>query len=197
MVIEDSLKALILIQINDNLLIMNNIISKIGTVADTQTADRLAPHNELQNGLTALGYTRRQVSIRRRRCGYSRCIDVMIRDTAVNVNKVQQVARQHEQISRDGWGELLEGGNTYITIFTLAAVEAAWAETYLPELPALINGLVGDQGQQTADGRFVLFLHGANMVKIWHEATDGWLGYPIGRLDLFCIALTLFKAAQP
>lgn len=151
---------------------------------------------QLQQGLVALHYTRRQVSVRRKPCGYSQSIDMTIRDAGVNFAKVDELARRCEAISRDGGGEILEGGNTYVSIRLAGDVEAAWAATYLPELTALIGGLTADWGERTADGNYVLFLHGRNGVKIWHEKTNNWLECTFSKLDETGMAVAMHKAAQ-
>ena len=64
-----------------------------------------------------LGYNSRQVSIKSKPGGYSYSFIFTIRDKNVNYDKVNEFAHKYKSVSRCEYsGEILSGGNTYITV---------------------------------------------------------------------------------
>lgn len=80
----------------------------------------------IRNDLKAAGYSLKQFSIRTAKTG---SVTVEIRDASIAKSAVAQLAAQHENISRDEGGEILSGGNVFVSVrYAREALEAAGAE---------------------------------------------------------------------
>lgn len=68
---------------------------------------------QIRDGLKVLGLSSRQVSVQ----ADSNGANVRIKDFSVNFNQVKELAKQFEEIRRCEYsGDILSGGNTYISI---------------------------------------------------------------------------------
>jgi len=64
-----------------------------------------------------LGLTSRKVSVKSGYCGYSSKIDVTVKDLLVDIKKVEKIANKFYSVDRcERSGEILQGGNTYVTV---------------------------------------------------------------------------------
>jgi hypothetical protein len=89
------------------------------------------------------GLTSRQVSVRSQHGS----IECTVKDPAVKLATVEQVARKHERIDRDEvTGCILRGGNTFVKVQYAESVLAPLAARVLPQLKELERtpGKVGD-----------------------------------------------------
>ena len=67
--------------------------------------------------LKKAGYGTKQVSIRSRYCGYSDATDITVKDLNCNIEKIRKICEKFEKIDYDKYsGEILAGGNTYISV---------------------------------------------------------------------------------
>jgi len=79
-------------------------------------------------GLKAAGYKQTQVSVR----GSASSVTVTIRDAAVDYAKVKEIASQVEHIRHDNaTGEILQGGNTFVTVAYFDGVVEKLAHPHL------------------------------------------------------------------
>ncbi len=72
--------------------------------------------SEPLNKFSGFNFLYKQVSVKSDYCGYSDSIKCTIKDLSVNIEKVKEIANQFKKISRDYFGEILEGANTYIDV---------------------------------------------------------------------------------
>lgn len=70
--------------------------------------------NTIRSALKALGYGARDVSIRTRRATGS--VRIEIKNWAVPFQTVREIAAKHENVRRDDSGEILSGGNIFVTV---------------------------------------------------------------------------------
>jgi len=67
--------------------------------------------------LKKAGYGTKQVSVRSRYCGYSDATDITVKDINCNIEEIRKICEKFEKIDYDKYsGEILEGGNTYISV---------------------------------------------------------------------------------
>lgn len=67
--------------------------------------------------LKKAGYTVKQVSVRSGNCGYSDKTDITVKDLSCNINEIRKICASFERIDYDQYnGEILAGGNTYISV---------------------------------------------------------------------------------
>lgn len=62
------------------------------------------------------GWTSRQVSVRAETYSMGSSIHVEIKDVAIPLPVVTEIAELAESIRRDGWGEILSGGNRFVHV---------------------------------------------------------------------------------
>lgn len=84
---------------------------------------------KIREELKALGYGRKEVSVRCRRVTYSSAIEVTIRALGVSMEKVKDVALKAKSVRYcEASGEILLGGNTYVDVSYAHELEPAFAE---------------------------------------------------------------------
>ena len=91
------------------------------TIHPDSTTGRAA---SLRAALKARGWSSRDVSVRAESFSLGSAIRVLIKNPAVPLATVRTLAEAEEHIDRDQWGEILGGGNRYVTVsYTTAATE--------------------------------------------------------------------------
>jgi hypothetical protein len=119
---------------------------------------------KIRNDLRAAGYALRAFSIRSSKTG---SVTVEIKDASIAKGEITQIACQHEQIRRDeATGEILQGGNTFVSVrYAHAALAAAGVE-----LTARLR----------AGARVFAGVHvdadGAGAAHTWHVWSNGSVG---------------------
>lgn len=93
----------------------------------------------LRADLKKAGFSQRQVSVSNK--GGS--IRVKIYDPAVPSSKVEAIAKAYEDISRDGFGEILCGGNTYVSVGYSGECHADFIFAHRPAVLAAQAELAG------------------------------------------------------
>lgn len=94
------------------------------TTTDRAAAIRLA--------LKAKGYSSRQVSVRAESFSMGSAIRITIKDSAVPRSLVREIAEPHESIRRcEITGDILSGGNTYLSIDYTREARLALAKDYI------------------------------------------------------------------
>ena len=67
--------------------------------------------------LKKAGYGTKQISVRSRFCGYSDATDITVKDITCNIEEIRKICKKYEKIDYDKYsGDLLSGGNTYISV---------------------------------------------------------------------------------
>ena len=85
-------------------------MSKYMSITDKASEVRKALKEEL-------GLSNRKVSVRGSYCGYSDALDVTVKDLMVDIKKVEKIANKFYDVDRcERSGEILQGGNTYVTV---------------------------------------------------------------------------------
>lgn len=84
----------------------------------------------IREALKANGINSKQVSVKNKRATYSRAFIVTIRDDKLSFRKVEDIVNKFEKVDYDAYsGEILSGGNTYITC------KREWERGYAPSMP--------------------------------------------------------------
>lgn len=69
------------------------------------------------NDLKAAGFNRKDFSIKSSYAGYSQACDIYIKNPLVRISEVEAIVKKHSSIDYDERsGEILAGGNTYISV---------------------------------------------------------------------------------
>lgn len=101
----------------------------------------------LRAALKSAGYNSRKVTVRDRGGSLETSLLVTIRSADVSLTAVTEIAAPFANIHRDGYGEILGGGNTFVTVeYADALVEpikTAFAAEILPA-PVGDDVLLGD-----------------------------------------------------
>jgi len=112
---------------------------------------------DIRAKLKALGYSSRDVSVRVTPGG---SIRVEVKNPDADFGKIREVATAHESIRRDGWGEILSGGNTFVFVEWSREARKARSDRYIDRVEAAIFEL-------EREGR------GSNiLVPLYDELTD-------------------------
>lgn len=100
----------------------------------TQTT--LRPADRLRSLLRTAGIGSRQVTVKSGGGSLDEALHVTVRDLSVSMPLVRSCARQVEHVRRDATGDLLGGGNTFVTVRWDAAIENLARATFLVEARA-------------------------------------------------------------
>jgi len=93
---------------------------------------------EIRKQLKTLGYSARDVSVR----SDHNSLDITIRRNGLNVKAIRDIANSYENIRRcEASGEILSGGNTYVTV--------GFADDVWDAMTQLVKKLADDAGLQT------------------------------------------------
>lgn len=94
--------------------------------------------------LKRAGYSSRQVSVKSDYYSMGSAIRIRIKDAKVPISLVKAIAEPAEDISRDQFGEILSGGNRFVTISydhdAAEALAAPYVEPVKAALAKLENG---------------------------------------------------------
>ena len=85
---------------------------------------------QIRAALKAQGWTSRDVSVRSQYYSMGSSIHVRINNADVPLAAVETIANAHERIDRDGFGEILSGGNRFVHVAYSTAAHAALAARY-------------------------------------------------------------------
>lgn len=90
------------------------------------------------------GWTGKQVSVRADYYSLGSSINITIKDPAIWIKKVEEIAEPKEEIHRDHHGEILNGGNRYVSVRYDHDVLKLRAAKYLPAVAAAYAKLEPD-----------------------------------------------------
>lgn len=133
--------------------------------------------------LGELGYNSRQVSVRKKRCTHSWDYIVTINDPAVNPFAVDQAVTQFESVRRDeATGDMLQGGNTFVSVQYAPQVEDIWAHKYMAKVAKTIAEMQADPDHDR--GRRCEFVtlfwsspHHRSGIRLYNELKNSWHRY--------------------
>lgn len=110
------------------------------------TTTTAKPADAIRAALKARGISRRQVSVVHDHYSMGSSIRVRIRDAAVRLSVVKEIANAHERVDYDrATGEILSGGNRFVDVAYDEAALAPLTAELLPALQALRpDGTVAD-----------------------------------------------------
>lgn len=94
----------------------------------------------LRSALKSAGYSSRKVTVRDRPCSIETSLLVTIRSADVSLSAVTEIAAPFENIHRDGYGEILGGGNTFVTVEYADALVEPIETAFAAELLAAPEG---------------------------------------------------------
>lgn len=86
-------------------------------------------------------WTSKDVSVRASHYSMGSSIEVNIKNPAVPLAAVREVALQHESIDRDASGEILSGGNRYVHVNYSSEAREALAAAQMPAVQAAADKL--------------------------------------------------------
>ena len=86
---------------------------------------------------TRYGYTGKDVSVRLESYSMGSSIHVKIRRSDIPLSRVESIARKAESIYRDDFGNILGGGNRYVSVDHDREARRAVAAPYIPMLENL------------------------------------------------------------
>ena len=132
------------------------------------------------------GWTSRMVSVRAENYAGGSSVSVTLKDPRVPLGQATNIAKSRESIRRDGWGEILSGGNRYISIRETEERERALAEPFIPAVEAAIARQIargqssicepvegteamisfGQHGQE-----WQLWIKDQHSLRVWHHPT--------------------------
>lgn len=138
------------------------------------------------------GWSARQVSIRAEYFSTGSAIRVEIKDPGVSLAVVKQVATRAEDISRDALtGEILSGGNRYVTVNYSTEAQEVIGRRYADAVQRAVDAVVpGSSGLEQVEGTEIwVGRPDASRIALWRSS--GYLrdcytiesaAYTVGRL---------------
>lgn len=87
------------------------------------------------------GWKQTDVSVRARHYSLGSSIDISIKNPAVPLAAVKEIAVEHESIDRDASGEILSGGNRFVSVGYSSEAREALAAQWLPAVQAAAEEL--------------------------------------------------------
>lgn len=128
---------------------------------------------QLRKELKKCGWTSRDISVRAKRCTYSSAIDVVVKRADIDMGRVKELAMEYESIRRcEASGEILSGGNTYVSVSRDYKLTEAMAAAIRPACVAALKEAVADHNRVFAveDTGFTLSVsRHNNRITMWDE----------------------------
>ena len=123
------------------------------------------------------GWTSHQVSIKTDYFSMGSAIRIEIKDSAVPLPTVKAVAEQAERIRRDSFGEILSGGNTYVTVSYSSEVLDIFGRRYADAVQRAVNQLEpGSSGLEPVEGTgFLVGKPDAYRLTLWDRESAGMI----------------------
>lgn len=112
-----------------------------GYIGTTERAAMIRAELKKQHKLSS-----KDVSVRARHYSMGSSIDVTIKNQAVKLQAVKEIAEAHEKIDRDGFGEILSGGNRFVHVSYSSEAREAMAAAHLPAVEAAAAKLQAEPG---------------------------------------------------
>ena len=97
--------------------------------------------DELRAKLKQAGYNARMVTIRHEHYSMGSSVHATIRSAAVDSRRVRAILETAEDISRDGFGEILSGGNRYVSLHYTDEVQEVYGRRHADAVDAALAEL--------------------------------------------------------
>lgn len=146
---------------------------------------------EIRTELKKKGYNNNQVSVREKRGGYDRSFVLTVRDRAVNIQEVKEIAKSFESVSRcERSYEVLSGGNCWVSVEMSEKVQKELAEKYLWLLEC-VKELEVDSSVRI--GRFDIYMNYNNHYQVYDLQTERFFKnqYYYGGLEYMAIDMAI------
>lgn len=96
----------------------------------------------IRETLKKAGYKTSDFSIRSHDCGYSDATDISIKNLSIKENDIRKLLKGFESVDYDKYsGEILSGGNTYISIHYDYSIVCAEGKAVEPEINKILDDL--------------------------------------------------------
>jgi hypothetical protein len=119
-----------------------------------------------------LNYNARQVSVKSELGGYSYSFIFTIRDKNVNYDKVNEFAHKYKSVSRCEYsGEILAGGNTYITVRFSDKLKEEMENKHFPKLKEWVDN-VDKNNSIVFDDIEVVYHTELNEIRTYNRKTN-------------------------
>jgi hypothetical protein len=106
---------------------------------------QLSKADALRAALKTAGYNRRQVSVKHDQYSMGSHIYVTIRDLEIAKSAIESIANSFENVRRDESGEILGGGNTYLTVeYHSESLREFASVVVVPQLAEIADGQSAD-----------------------------------------------------
>mgnify|MGYP001564267164 FL=1 len=97
-------------------------------------------------------WTSRQVSVRAEHYSMGSSIHVEVKDPAIPLPVVKAVAEKAEDIRRDGFGEILSGGNRYVSVRYSSEAMTIIGRRYADAVQRAVNAIDGARVLRPVEG---------------------------------------------
>ena len=124
-------------------------------------------------------WSSRDVSVKADHFSMGSAIRISIKNPAVKLAAVKEIAEAHESISRDASGEILSGGNRYVDIGYSSEAREALAAQHLPAVEAAAEKLASAEANHLIPVEGTGFLLGAGRHGLRYGFSL-WLGGDCG-----------------
>ena len=155
---------------------------------------------ELRATLKEMGFNSRQVSVKSGYCGYSTSMDVTIKARGISVPQVEELANKYKSVRHDEMtGEILSGGNTYVTVGYKRELLEEIGEDYREAVTEWWNS------NKDTDYGVEVFRLNDKAVTLWGRRSNDYHQYQVshngkwyyaGGIDSLCEALAKLELEQ-
>ena len=130
---------------------------------------------QLRAALKSKGWNSRDVSIRADSYSLGSSIRVTIKNPAVPLHVVKALAGNHERIHRDGYGEILGGGNRFVDVSYSSACVEILARRHIEALETAETALRTARDNALIPigqtGYFLGHAYNGNGVSLWSDSS--------------------------
>lgn len=126
----------------------------------------------IRAALKAKGWGTKQISVRHETFSLGSAVRVQIRTAEPPVHVVKEIAEQFERVARDGYGEILGGGNMYVSVNVTPGGADAKLAPYLDAALRAVAALPHPKGPEQNQHRTIVE-HGGVDYTVSHSGR-GW-----------------------
>jgi len=134
----------------------------------------------------AHGWTSRQVSVRAENFSLGSAVNVVIKDAAIPLPIVKRIAERAEDIRRDHTGEILSGGNRYVSVHYSDEAMRIFARRYVDAVQRAVTDLgEGDTSRlvPVAGTDFLVGRSDGWRLTLWDKDVAGCIAPALGDVD--------------
>jgi len=130
---------------------------------------------EIRKALKAKGWSTRDVSVRAKYFSMGSSIDVTIKNSSVPLPVVKEIAERAESISRcQITGEILSGGNRYVSVSYSHEAQETIANEYIPAVKAAVDAVAPGSNSLEPVGTTGFLVGRPNewRITLWEDRKD-------------------------